>query len=85
MHMCIHMCTYMNVDVVVVVVRAQNIMKEKQERNQQTYIDANVFAVNDFIKLFKFIAKRLHFNCYVVVYKINKEKKNKQKNKEQIQ
>lgn len=46
------------------------------------YIDAYVIAVNDFIKLFNYIAKRLLFNCYVVVYELNKQtKKNETKKK----
>lgn len=49
--------------------------------NIHTYIDAYVIAVNDFIKLFNYIAKRLLFNCYVVVYKLNKQTKKKTKQK----
>lgn len=50
-----------------------------------TYIDAYVIAVNDFIKLFYYRAKRLLFNCYVVVYILNKQtKKTKQKHKKNM-
>lgn len=49
--------------------------------NIHTYIDAYVIAVNDFIKLFNYIAKRLLFNCYVVVYKLNKQTKKKRNKK----
>jgi len=45
----------------------------------QASVHAYVFSVNDSIKLFNCIAKRLHFNCYVVVYTINKTNKKKQK------
>jgi len=45
----------------------------------QASVHAYVFSVNDSIKLFNCIAKRLHFNCYVVVYTINKNKQKKKK------
>lgn len=49
-----------------------------------TYIDAYVIAVNDFIKLFYYRAKRLLFNCYVVVYILNKQTKKQNKNTKKI-
>lgn len=55
-----------------------NLKIKPKSKPTRASVHAYVFSVNDSIKLFNCIAKRLHFNCYVVVYTINK--KNKKKN-----